>query len=314
MNPLEQKNVAVKLPKYFPQQMGDDTKCHTTTDNLNTNIRTTAIKTLPNFNSKCLSKIKPTIYCTSQKKTKQTVQITLLSNGEKLYTPDRFLSLENVNYAVLTDNIESKLVAYGTMTICHEGGFTYNIQTYKSTNSRVTVFDAVATAPIRMDFLEFYFSLSDELSGNIIATLRKFKYAADLQLNNMHWSTIWEENPTNKLHLIQDKTAETVLSLEAFGKEYMDKEINIKFEAFEMFIGSRTRFFSNYFEAKGLEVIDFLRSVLSPEMGYLSEQFENYGLRNLLNVETVCSKFVFEYFKMSVKVGFHRAIFGDSRQ
>ena len=130
-----------------------------------------------------------------------------------------------------------------------------------------------------MDFLEFYFSLSDKLSDNIIDTLRNFNYAADLQLNNMHWSTIWEENPTNKLHLIQDKTAETVLSLKPFGKEYMDKEINIKFEAFEMFIGSRTRFFSNYFEVKGLEVIDFLRSVLSPKMGALSEQFETYGLR-----------------------------------
>ena len=268
--------------------MGDDTQCFISGFNLNSIIGTTNIRTLPNFNAKCLSKIKPAIYCFSKK---TNTKITLLSNNEKLYTPDRYLSLENVNYAVLTDNTGSKLVAYGSTPVCFQGSFKYNIQSYptstKSSSSQVTLFDAVADAPIEMKYLEFYFSLSEDISKPMITTLSAFQFVAYLKLNNMRWSTLWDEKPNAKFHLIQDDKAESLLSLPPFGRDYANKERKITFETMELFIGSRSRFWSTYFEVKGLTIIEFLRTVTPLKLGIMADVFETYHLQNLFDNDQV---------------------------
>lgn len=127
------------------------------------------------------------------------------------------------------------------------GLFRYNIQTYQTTLKQITVFQATAEKPIQMQFLEFYFALSEDFSSITQTTLSdRFKFVANLQFNNMHWTTLWQGD--SKFDLIVDNNAESVLSLPKFGTKYIHIERKINFETMELFIESRSKFWSTYFK------------------------------------------------------------------
>eukprot|EP00111_Clytia_hemisphaerica_P016706 TCONS_00049532-protein len=276
------------LRKYFPTEMLDDIKCNIITKrrSINSLYDLTKFKYLPNFKHESLNEnVKPSLYCISHK---GHTKITILSTKEPLYTPDRYLSLENVNYGIITDTKteESNLVAFGDTSACSNDFFKYNIRTEKT---GTTVLKATSLAEdTKWKYIEKFFGFLMVYTGLSRDVLfRKFNVAGLLTLQNMKWTTTWD-NGGHRFDILTSDQGKTQMRLPTFGGSFAEinpEDRNVTIQSPEILLGSRKKLFSMYFSLQEFSIVDFLRTQLSPNFGTLADLMEKRGEFEYLKLE-----------------------------
>ena len=274
------------LSNYFPTEILDDVKCNIITEkrSIEDLYDLSTLKYPPNFNRKNLGKIKPSLYCISNKGQRR---ITMLSTKEPLYTPDRFLSLTNVNYAVVanTKTEESNVVAFGDTSACHNDHFKYNIQTEKT---GITVLKAKAQASeTKLRFLEKFFGFPSVYNKKMRDVLfQYFRLVGSLRLHNMEWTTVWN-GKEKRFDLLKSDQGKTLMYFPAFGSAFIDKDQNVTIQSPEILLGSRKRFLSMYFSVQGLSTMDFVRTQFASKFGTIADMLDKLGISDYLKLYTV---------------------------
>ena len=237
---------------------------------------------IPNVNKESLKKnIKPILSCVSEK---GQTELKLISTREPLYTPDKYLSLKDVNYAILKNKAEdsSKLVVFGDTQMCFHDNFKYSIQ---PNTKEMTIFRAAAEAKpfdiqLMMEFLHFNQMPRFVFINNVVNrwfSVFKWKYP------NLKWTALWDK-AGKRYDLVKDsKVTATLFTTTDESDEYS----TVTLEAPEIFL-SRDRFFSAYFIIRNFKIKDFAISAFQPDLiNNMIDFMDAYKVPELFTVDKV---------------------------
>ncbi|XP_066922653.1 uncharacterized protein [Clytia hemisphaerica] len=273
------------LPKHFPYQMFADTKCKVMENNkpiYRCFLRRLLFK-VPNVNKESLKKdIKPILLCTSEK---GKTELKIISTKEPLYTPDKYLSLENVNYAIMKSQGEksSKLVVFGDTQMCFRDNFKVNVQ---PNTKGMTVFQATSEAkPYDNQLMNiFLFSSRNRLPINKFArnvinrwfTIFKWKFP------NIKWTALWDKKG-KRYDLVKDSGVEARLYTTADDVGFGHTPITLEYA--ELFL-SRDQVFSAYIMIDNFTIKDFAISALEEKLvSYAVGFMDAYSVPQLFTVD-----------------------------
>ena len=254
---------------------------------------------LPNLRitGKDIGDIQATIYCSSQK---TGVKVIPVVTKQKRYTPDRYLELNELNYAIVDDGSSVSLGAYGDTEVCFQSNFKYNM---KSKSNNVMIFNAVSQKTMQFGWFEDYFQFPMSFADRFKRLVLLYNIFAITCTKNLHWKTIWERKA--KFHILIDTATKTFLDLQPFGTYYDYKELEIDIEELQILIGSRQKYwviFLKYQTPKEFVMTDFMRTIIYEEFGYaIADIFNVFKVNEIFKPNSV-GKIFFQMTKTVFKM------------